>query len=428
VAGASALNPAARTPLAFRFAAGTAIKEALVFVADASGISVNFDSSVAESKTTTAINLDNVSLEQALGAILTSNGLFYKVLTPRSVLVVADTPQNRQRYEELLVQTFRLSHADATELSAVLNSMLGGQGPQQSRPQVQANKSANTITIRGTVPAVALAERLIEASDRPQAEVVIDLEFLEIDRSRAKSHGLNLASFQVGLQYSPDGGATPSPSGGSPVDFTTMLAGLSTTYFIGTVPPVVVKFLESDSRTRLLARPSLRGASGTKLTANFGDEVPVPSTTFQPLATGGTAINPVTSFTYRSVGINIEMTAVVTYDDEILVELDVESSTSGRDVNVAGQNLPSFGSRKVRTRLRVRNGESSLLAGLIHDDDRRALAGVSGSIHVPLLSRLFSANERQILNTELVILATPHVVRQRALTPRDLAPVVVRRP
>jgi hypothetical protein len=175
--------------------------------------------------------------------------------------------------------------------------------------------------------------------------------------------------------------------------------------------------------TRQIAKPQLRGTEGTKLTLNLGDEIPVPSTTFLPFATGGAASNPLTSFTYRSVGVNVEMTPRVTYEGEIVLDIFVESSNLGDSVTIAGQSLPSFGSRKVSTRLRLREGESNLLAGLMREDDRRSLRGFPGIMNMPILRQLLSANEQSISQTDIVMLLTPRIVRTHELTEADLAPI-----
>src|SRR5690606_18673266 len=116
--------------------------------------------------------------------------------------------------------------------------------------------------------------------------------------------------------------------------------------------------------TKLIAKPQLRGAEGSKLTLNLGDEIPVVQTVFGAAVAGGFANIPQSSFTYRNVGINVEMTPRVTYDGDIRLELSVESSALGPNISVAGQDVPSFSSRRVTTTLRLREGESNLLAGL----------------------------------------------------------------
>jgi general secretion pathway protein D len=433
------LNPASRQPLVFKFAAGISVKQILDFLAQASGINVMFESAYQEVTTKSAIDLDGVTLEQALNLVLTSNTLFYKVLNARTILIIPDTQQNRAKYEDQVIRTFYLSHADATETLTLLNTLMGT-AVGQARPMIAPNKNANSITIRGSASLVAIAERIIENNDKPRAEVVIDVEILEVNRTRVKQYGLNLSNYAIGIQFSPEappgGLTTPStpgspPAAGSPVantgqfNLNSIAHGINTSDFYLTVPSAVVKFLESDSRTKLIAKPSLRGAEGAKLVANLGDEIPVPSTTFQPLMAGGTAINPMTSYQYRPVGVNVSVTPRVTYDGDIILDLEVESSTKGSDVNVAGTNLPSFGQRKVTTRMRLRDGESNLLAGLLRDDERKSLTGFPGGIHVPVIKQLFSANESQISQTDIVMLLTPHIIRTQALTDRNLQEIYI---
>ncbi len=435
------LNPASRAPLVFKFAAGIAVKQILDFLAQASGINVMFEATYNDATTTkSAIDLDGVTLEQALNLVLTSNNLFYKVLNPRTILIIPDSASNRQKYEDQVIRTFYLSHADATEMLTLLNGILIAQTAGGNRPSIQPNKGANSITIRGSASLVAIAERVIENNDKPRAEVVIDVEILEVNRTRVKQYGLNLSNYAIGVQFSPEappgqltnpGAPGTTPAAGSSVantgqfNLNSIVHGINTSDFYLTVPSAVIKFLESDSRTKLVAKPSLRGAEGTKLVANLGDEIPVPSTTFQPLVAGGTAINPMTSYQYRSVGVNVSVTPRVTYDGDIILDLEVESSTKGSDVNVAGTNLPSFGSRKVATRMRLRDGESNLLAGLLRDDERKSLTGFPGGIHVPVVKQLFSANDNQISQTDIVMLLTPHIIRTQALTERNLQEIYI---
>jgi general secretion pathway protein D len=144
------------------------------------------------------------------------------------------------------------------------------------------------------------------------------------------------------------------------------------------------------------------------------------------LATGGANTNPLTSFNYKDVGINVEMTPRVTIEGDIILDLLVENSTRSGDVNIAGQNLPSFGSRKVMTRLRLRDGESNLLAGLLREDERRLLSGLPGLIHVPILNRLFAMNgPNEITQTDIVMLLTPRIVRTQEITAGDLSPIYI---
>jgi len=415
-------------PLSFRFAAGTSVTGILRFLAESGGVNVVFESTIDDRVTPSAISLDDVTLEQALDLVLAINNLFYTALDARTMLVAPDTLQNRRKYEQQVIRTFRLRNAQAGDLVDLLIGSFANPLLQRPMPQIQSDKVANTLTVRGSPSAVAIAQWIIEDNDLPRAEVVVDVQILEVDRARAKAFGLNLATFMASIQYTPNGlNANPAP-GGDFLQMGTLLSGISTTDFFVTFPQLVIRFLEMDARTKVLAKPSLRGSDGATQTVRFGDEIPVPSTTFQSVSSGRGAISGLSAFTYRPVGISITVTPRVTADDDVVLELEVESSTRAADVNVAGQNLPSFGTRKVRTRMRLRNGESTMLAGLIRDDDRRLIAGLPGVVHVPVVRELFSANLGAVARTDVVMLVTPHIVRDQQTKDRVRAAIVVRQP
>jgi general secretion pathway protein D len=421
------LNPASREPLRVQFV-NASLRDILNFIGTQTGLNVTYDRDFQDRPYT--IQLDGVTLEQALNQILMTNALFYKVMDERSVLIAPDTPQKRAQYEEQVIRTFYISNADVQELAQLISSVV--RVPQMAvQPMVAVNKTANTITIRATAPVADIIERVIAQNDKPRAEIVLDVEILEVNRSRAKMIGLNLSQYALGAIFSPEL-APPNQStqptqvtSPPPFNLNTITQGISTADFYMAIPALFVRFLETDSETKVIAKPQLRGAEGTRLTLNLGDEIPVPSTVFTPLATGGAATSPLTSFNYRPVGVNVEMTPRVTFEGDIILDLLVESSTLGRDVNIAGQNLPSFGSRKVTTRLRLREGESNLLAGLIREDDRRALHGFPGILRVPILRSLLADTDEVISQTDIVMLLTPRIVRTHELTPTDLAPIFI---
>ena len=198
---------------------------------------------------------------------------------------------------------------------------------------------------------------------------------------------------------------------------------MSTADFHLGVPAAVVRFLETDSHTKLVAKPQLRGQEGATMTLELGGDIPVPATPFTAIGTGGAAVNPLTSFNYRAVGINVTMTPRVTFENEIILDLTVENNTLGANIDVAGTSLPTFGSRSVETRLRLRDGESNLLAGLLREEDRTTLRGLPGMTRVPLLSKLFGDTDEEIRQTDIVMLLTPRVVRGHGLTQSDVSPI-----
>jgi type II secretory pathway component GspD/PulD (secretin) len=413
------LSPTNPEPLLVNFV-NTSLRDILTFIGNYSGINVTFDRDFQERQIT--LKLEDVSLEQALQQIMIANQLFYKVLNPRTIIVATDSTAKRVQYEDQVIRTFFISHSDASELSQLLVGLVRVAG-QAVQPQIVPNKTANTITVRATGPVVQIVEKVIEANDKPRAEVMVDVQILEVSRERTKSYGLDLGSYAISTVFSPE--AAPGAEA-KPFNVNTISTGVSTADFYMAVPSAIVRFLETDSQTKVLAKPNLRGTEGQKLSLNLGEDVPVPSTTFTPLAAGGASANPLTSYGYRTIGIIVSMTPTrVTYEGDILLDISIENSARGQDSNIAGQNLPSFFSRKVETKLRLRDGESNLLAGLLREDERRSLKGFPGIMRLPIVKQLFSNNDQNIKQTDIVMLLTPRIVRTHELKASDMSPIYI---
>jgi general secretion pathway protein D len=444
----TALNPASREPLVINFV-NTNFKDILTFVGNYAGINVSYDREVVDRPST--VQLSGVTLEQALNQIMTMNQLSYKVVNEKSIFVFQDTVAKHTQYDEQVIKTFYIQHADATEVVQLLSQVI--RLPNMAiQPAIAPNRTNNTITIRASTSVMQILEKLIEQHDKPRAEIVFDIEILEVDRERAKTYGLDLTQFAVGGIFSPEvspsgtttqtpGAGTPTTPGGGgnvttsttgqatapnavgsppPFNLNTISRGFSTSDFYLAVPAAIVRFLESDTRTKVLAKPQLRGTEGFKATVNLGTEVPIVTTSYTPIATGGAGVNPLNSFNLKPVGINIDITPRVTLDGDILIDLTLESSAQGPDQNIAGTNYPSFVTRKVGTHLRLRDGESNLLAGLLREDDRTSVRGFPGAIHVPVLKQAFSANDNRKSQIDLIMLLTPHIVRSNEITELDL--------
>jgi general secretion pathway protein D len=416
-----ALNPASRDPVKMLFR-NRPLREILEFLRESAGINIAYDSSFQENQPAIDVNLDGVTLEQALFQILMPRGYYYKVLNPRSIIIIQDTPAKRGQYDEQVVRTFYLSNADATKVAALLNTVV--MAPQGAQPRFVPNEAGNSITARGTIPLLQMVDRIIAMNDKPRAEVSIDVEILEVNRGRVKQYGLELSAYQIGFTMSPE-----SRPGGTNTDtsfnLNTISGGVSTADFYTSVPSAVIKFLESDSETKVLAKPNLRGSEGEKLNLELGEDIPVPNTTFYNSFGGsGAATSPMTSFTYRTVGIVVIIDKLRVSDEgEVSMRLSVEISAKGPDTNVAGQNLPSFFKRKAESNIRLRDGESNLLAGLLRENERKSLKGFPGILRLPIIKQLFSSNESDILTTDIVMLLTPHIVRTHEMTQKDFEPI-----
>ena len=179
---------------------------------------------------------------------------------------------------------------------------------------------------------------------------------------------------------------------------------------------MIYRLLKTDGATRVLANPQLRSTEGQTAQARFGDQVPVPVTVFTPIATGGIPQQPVTSFEYKNVGVNIDITPRVHHDGDVTLGLKLEVSSLGP----LFQNNPTFRNRTVSSMIRLRDGETNILAGLISDEERTSVVGLPGLASVPVLGRIFSRNRKETTETDIVMTLTPHVVRRTPLSEEDL--------
>jgi general secretion pathway protein D len=206
----------------------------------------------------------------------------------------------------------------------------------------------------------------------------------------------------------------------------TITQGVSTADFYLALPQAVVNFLETDANTRFLAQTQLRGSEGAQLTYKVGSDEPYLTTSFSPIAGGGANVNPLSSYTFRTVGISVQATPrLVTEEGDVLLDLVMSNDTLGPLRTVGGQSAPSFPTRSVTTKLRLRDGESHLLAGLLQDDERRSLRGFPGLISVPILRNIFSSSDDVIGQTDIVMLLTPRIIRTHEYTAKDLSPIYV---
>jgi len=417
------LNPASREPLRMQMN-NASLRDILNIIGTTTGINVTYDSQFVDKPYT--VNLDGVTLQDALQQILAANQYYYKVVNPRTIIIIPDQPAKHTQYDEIVVRVFYVSHADATELAQLVNSIM--RIPQMPLPpMVMPNKTANTITVRATAPVVDVIDRIVRANDKPRAEVVLDIEILEVNRQRVKRYGINLSAYALNLLFSPEL-APPNTSAISappPFNLNTISQGVNTADFYLGVPTAVVNFLEQDNLTKTLAKPQLRGAEGQKMTLNLGQDIPVIQTVFGAAAAGGFATIPQSSYSYRKVGVNLDITPRVTYEGEILLDLSVENSALGASVDVGGQAAPSFTARQVQTHLRLREGESNLLAGLVRQDNIHNHTGLPGLLKVPVFKQLFSGNDLNDQDTDIVMLITPHIVRSHELTATDLGSIYI---
>ena len=187
--------------------------------------------------------------------------------------------------------------------------------------------------------------------------------------------------------------------------------------FVANLPGLFYRLLKQDSDTRTLANPHLRTTEGQTAEAHFGERVPVPVTTFAPIAAGGIQQQPITSFQYQDIGVNIDITPYTHHNGDVSLDLTIEVS------NISGTGfggLPTFGSRSIVTTIRLHDGETNILAGLIRDDERVVLEGIPGLSDLPIIGRLFASNRRETQETDIIVTLTPRIIRVLDLDESDL--------
>jgi general secretion pathway protein D len=392
--------------LTFRDASARDIYTALARFAN---LNIVFDPQFRDQPVT--IDLRNATIDAALTSLSTATRNFYQVTGQRTVTVIPDTPAKRTEYEDEIVRTFYLSNADVKETLDLLRIVIDNR-------RLAPITATNALSIKDTPERVAAAARLIAAIDKARPEVVIDVELLEVDRTRLLEYGLQIAS-----------PGRPGVDGIADVnreDLTLQdLRSLNQSgVFLTNVPALFYRLLKTDGNTRVLANPQLRASEGMTASARFGERVPVPVTTFAPIATGGVAQQPITSFNYENIGVNIDIAPRTHHDAEVSLALKIlVSSISGRGFG----DLPTFGNREISTVIRLRDGETNLLAGLIRDEERRLTEGIPGLVDLPVIGRLFAHNRRETQETDIVLTLTPHIVRVLELSEDDLRPFRVGR-
>jgi general secretion pathway protein D len=386
--------------MAFSNASSRMVFTALAKWAD---LNLTFDPSFRDERITA--DFRNASLAGALASLTATTRTFYRVTAPRTITIVPDTAAKRREYEEQVVQTFYVSNADLKEVIDLLRIVVDVR-------QISPMTGVNAVSLKDTPERIAAAGKLISAIDKARPEVIINVELLQVDRSRLREYGLQLASPDaLGLS----GSADVNRDGLTLRDLRNLT---QSDIFITGVPGLYYRLLKNDSATRTLANPQLRTSEGVPAQAKFGERVPIPVTTFAPIATGGINQQPITSFVYENIGVNIDITPRTHHNDEVSLALKVTLSNISGSLN----GLPTFGNREISTTIRLKDGETNMLAGLIRDEERTVLAGVPGLSDLPFVGKFFASNHKEVLQSDIILTLTPHIVRVLDLSETDLRP------
>ncbi len=371
------------------------------------------------------IELNNVSLEEALEIIAMESKTFWRPVTPNTIFIAADNPAKRKDLEQSVIKTFYLGNlSQPTELQDVVNAMR--QILEISR--IQPLPSQGAIVVRGTPDQIALAQKLIGDLDRAKPEVIVDVAVLQINRDKSRTLGINPpTSATVALQNNltnttnttttlntgAGNTGTLNQSTGTPNQLNlNQLANLNATDFTITIPAATATALFSDTSTKLIQKPQIRAVDGQKASLKIGDRVPVATGSFQP-GIGGVGINPLvnTQFQYLDVGVNIDITPKVHSNGEVTLKVTMDISSVTGTSNIGGISQPIIGQRKIEHEVRLKEGEVNMLGGMLEDSQTKALTGIPGLGQIPILKYLFAQSTSDHSETETVFVLIPHIVR-----------------
>jgi general secretion pathway protein D len=386
------------------------------------GLNVLFDPDYTSRRI--KIELNSVTLEDALGIVALESKTFWRPVTPNTIFVAPDNPAKRKEVETNVIKTFYLSNvATPTELQDLVNAMR----QILEIPRIQQLPSQNAIVVRGTPDQVALAEKLISDIDKAKPEVIVEVAIMQVSRDKMRNLGVNPPT-NISVQLQPNvttptttpanGGtpSTPAASSNGSINLNS-LAHLSATDFQVTIPPASLQAMFSDSTTKLIQNPQIRALDGQKASLKIGDRVPVATGSFQP-GIGGVGINPLvnTQFQYLDVGVNIDITPHVHAGREVTLKLMMDVSAVTGNSNIGGISQPIIGQRKIEHEIRLREGEANLLGGIFENQDVKALSGLPGLSQIPILKYLFSSTNVEHKENEIVFVLIPHIVRGQELS------------
>ncbi|MFZ0295092.1 MAG: cohesin domain-containing protein [Candidatus Sulfotelmatobacter sp.] len=416
------LAPISNTPLTIK--ATDDSKVIYETIGKIAGINVLFDPDYTSRRI--KVELNGVTLQDALEITALESKTFWRPVTSNTIFVAQDNPAKRKELEQSVLKTFYLQNlSQPTELQDVVNAIRAVLDVQR----VQQLLSQNALVVRGTPDQIALAEKLVEDLDKARPEVVVDIAVLQVSKDKSRTLGLSPpTSATVTLQSNINPtttttGTTTSGTGATVTSGTSngislnTLGNLNATDFQVSIGSANLSALMSDTDTKMLQNPQVRALDNQKATLKIGERVPVATGSFQP-GIGGVGINPLvnTQFQYLDVGVNIDVTPHVHSDREVTLKITMEISSVVGQSSIGGISQPIIGQKKVEHEIRLKDGESSLIGGIMDDSQTKALTGIPGLAQIPIIKYLFGQVTQDNEQDETIFAITPHIIRGTSLS------------
>jgi general secretion pathway protein D len=391
-------------------------------VGKAAGINVLFDPDYNGKRI--QVDLTNVSLMDALRIVGTLSTTFWRPVTDNTIFVAQNNRSKHTELDEQAVQTFYLSNAwqqnDLNDVQTALRNVM-------ANAKVYGVPSQNAIVIRATPDELTLAQKIINDLDKARPEVIVDVAIMEVDKDKLRNIGLSWpGSISFALQpptTSTSTTSTTTTTGTTSTNSLTLnnLANLNANSFAVTVSSATANLLMSDSDTKILQNPRIRATDGQKATMKVGERIPIATGSYQTGATTAITSSLVnTQFQYIDVGVNIEMTPTVHFDHDVTLKLKIEDSSESGSSTISGVTEPIIAQKTSEQTIRMREGEATILSGILNKQDLVSASGIPGLGELPLLKYVFGSKSHEVIDDEVVFVLIPHVVRGQELSPLNL--------
>lgn len=403
-------NPAVKAalakPVALEFRDAT-LKSIFEVLSRSSGLNFVFDKEVkGDAKVTFFVR--NSPLEDVIKIILSTNQLEKRQLNDNSFLIYPNTPAKGKEYQELVVRSFYLANTDVKQAQNLVKTVAKSK-------DVFADEKLNLLIVKDTPDAIRLIERLIDSLDLAEPEVMLEVEVLEVTRSRLNEIGLDWPDSVSYGALQPTITTTTSTAAGILQNITpggTLAPGYvnlknrsSLTSFVAN-PGLTLNLKGQNGDTNVLANPRIRVKNREKAKIHIGEKLPIFTTT----ATANVGVSA--SVNYLDIGLKLDVESNVTLDDEVSIKVGLEVSSIVKEVTGPSNSLAyQVGTRSASTVLRLKNGETQVLAGLISDEERKTTSHLPGLGEIPVLGRAFGSQRDSTTKTEIILLITPRVLR-----------------
>ncbi len=382
-----------------------------------------------------SVEFTNSTLDQALDYLAVMTKSFWKPLSANTIFVTQDNTTKRRDYQEMVMKVFYLKNV-ATQQD--MQEMITNIRSITDIKRIFGYNSQNAIIVRGEADQVALAEKIVDDLDKPRAEVVVDVIVLSTVTGKSRDLTAGITGLNIPVGFNP-GGKVTTPSTG---DSGTAAAATTSTPTINlgqlgkltekdwsvTLPGGMLEALMSDRNTRILQSPRVRVADAQKAVLHVGDKVPIATGSFSPgigVAGSGMSALVQTQFQFQDVGVKLEITPKIHGSDEVSLHVDAEISSVKDRIDVGGVSQPIIGQTKVTHDIRIKEGEISVLGGLMQTQESKTISGVPGLSSIPVVRRLFTSESITKDESELLLVLVPHIVRAQEITPENLKPVDV---